>query len=323
TLAAEQHTVLCLDEMEASPPQWMPTLAPAAPACLLYTSGTTGIPKGVVLSHSAILARAARYAADYGINQADRLSLLQSFAVSAGIREIYGALLTGATLTFYDVRTRGLGELAQWLNHAGITVFYAVPTIFRLFLETLRVVRLGGEPVREYEVSGFRRHFKRSCVLANGYAATETDTICQMLIDHDTRIVAGRVPAGAPVPGVEVTLRDERGDPATGAVGEIRVAGMMLASGYWDAGSGQVQPFDLPIATGDLGYQLDDGRVFLVGRRDLIVNVHGYRIHLGEIERAVSRVPGVVEAVAAPRPTAQGDTTIAVYYVAEGESEPD
>ena len=309
----------------------MPTLAPAAPACLLYTSGTTGIPKGVVLSHSAILARAARYAADYGINQADRLSLLQSFAVSAGIREIYGALLTGATLTFYDVRTRGLGELAQWLNHAGITVFYAVPTIFRLFLETLtdeifprvRVVRLGGEPVREYEVSGFRRHFKRSCVLANGYAATETDTICQMLIDHDTRIVAGRVPAGAPVPGVEVTLRDERGDPATGAVGEIRVAGMMLASGYWDAGSGQVQPFDLPIATGDLGYQLDDGRVFLVGRRDLIVNVHGYRIHLGEIERAVSRVPGVVEAVAAPRPTAQGDTTIAVYYVAEGESEPD
>jgi thioesterase domain-containing protein/acyl carrier protein len=254
--------------------------------------------------------------------------LLQSFAVSAGIREIYGALLTGATLMFYDVRTRGLGELAHWLNYTGITVFYAVPTIFRLFLETLtdeifpsvRVVRLGGEPVREDEVSGFRRHFKRGCILANGYAATETDTICQILLDHDTRIVAGRVPAGAPVPGVEVTLRDERGCPATGAVGEIRVAGMMLASGYWDAGGGQVQPFDLPIATGDLGYQLDDGRVFLVGRRDLIVNVHGYRIHLGEIERAVSRVPGVVEAVAVPQPAAQGNTTIIVYYVAEGES---
>jgi amino acid adenylation domain-containing protein len=330
TLAAEQQTVLCLDEMKASPPERMPTLARAAPACLLYTSGTTGMPKGVVLSHSAVLSRAARYAADYGINPEDRLSLLQSFAVSAGIREIYGALLTGATLMFYDIRARGLGELAQWLNHTGITVFYAVPTIFRLFLETLtdelfprvRVVRLGGEPARESDVSGFRQHFPRGCILANGYAATETDTICQTFIDHDTRIVAGRVPAGTPVSGVEVTLRDERGDPATGAVGEIRVAGTMLASGYWDARSGQVQPFELPIATGDLGYQLDDGRVFLAGRRDLIVNVHGYRIHLGEIERAVSRVPGVVEAVAVPRPAAQGDTTIVVYFVAKDESGP-
>lgn len=332
TLAAEQHTVLCLDEMEASPRrQRMATVAPAAPACLLYTTGTTGTPKGVVLSHSAVLARAARYTADYGIDQGDRLSLLQSFAVSAGVREIYGALLTGATLMFYDVRARGLGELAHWLHHTGITVFYAVPTIFRVFLETLtdeifpcvRVVRLGGEPLREYEVSGFRRHFRRGCVLANGYAATETDTICQTLIDHDTRIVAGRVPAGTPVAGVEVTLWNERGYPATGAVGEICVTGMTLASGYWDARSRQVQPFDLPFATGDLGYQLDDGQVFLTGRRDLIIKVHGYRIHLGEIERAVSLVPGVVEAVAVPRPSTQGDTTIVVYYAAKGETSPD
>src|SRR5258708_33842347 len=103
-----------------------------------------------------------------------------------------------------------------------MTVFYAGTAIFRLFLETLtdeifpnvRVVRLGGQLVREDEVGGFRRHFRRGCIPANGYAATETDTICQTLIDHDTRIVAGRVPAGTPVSGVEVTLWDERGYPA-------------------------------------------------------------------------------------------------------------
>src|SRR5258708_38736111 len=97
---------------------------------------------------------------------------------------------------------------------------------------------------------------------------------------------------------------------------------MMLASGYWDARSGQVQPFDLPIATGDLGYQLDDGRVFLVGRLDLIVKVHGYRIHLGEIERAVTRVPGVVEAAAVPRPATQGETAIAGSFLPGGEPPP-
>ena len=330
TLAAKPCTVLCLDDMHASP-EPAPMVAPTAPACLLYTSGSTGIPKGVVLSHATVLARAARYATDYRIQRDDRLSLLQSFAVSAGIREIWGALLSGATLVFHDVHTRGVTELAHWLNDVGITMLYAVPTVFRLFLETLtderfpgvRVVRLGGEPLQERDVSGFQRHFPRGSILANGYAASETDTVCQFFMDHDTRIVAGRIPAGNPVQGVDVSICDEQGNPAGGALGEIRVASPMLASGYWDAREGRVEPFTLPFATGDLGYQLADGRVFLAGRRDLIVKVHGYRVHLGEIELAVSRVPHVVEAIAVARPGPHGDTTIVVYYVADGDAAPD
>jgi amino acid adenylation domain-containing protein len=329
-LAGERCTVLGLDEMHASP-RAAPAVAPTAPACLLYTSGSTGAPKGVVLGHAALLERAARYASDYGIRREDRLSLVQSFAVSAGVRETWGALLGGATLALHDVRARGVGGLAHFLNDAAITVFYAVPTVFRLFLETLtgevfqqvRVVRLGGEPLQESDVTGFRRHFPRGCVLANGYAASETDTVCQYLTDHDTRIVAGRIPAGLPVAGVDVTISDERGDSADGALGEVRVAGRMLASGYWDARGGRVQPFALPFATGDLGYRLADGRIVLVGRRDLVVKVHGYRIDLNEIEHAARRVPDVIDAAAVARPGPQGDTTIVVYYVAEGEAPPD
>jgi amino acid adenylation domain-containing protein len=324
---AGDANVLCLEEMEAPPPKQASPASPDDPACLLYTSGSTGAPKGVLLSHRTIRERAARYAADYGLGQADRMALLHSYAVSAGVREIYGALLTGATLAFCDVRARGVAGLAQWLNDTRITVLYAVPTLFRSFLETLaeqrfpavRVLRLGGESPHEDDMSGFRGHFSPRCRFANGYAASETDTICQYFMDHDTRIVAGRIPAGTPVAGVDVTISDEHGNAAVNAVGEIRVAGRMLAAGYWDARHGRVQPFDLPFATGDLGYRLPDGRIFLLGRRDLIVKVHGYRIHLDEIERAVSSVPGIVEAAAVARPAALGDTTVVVYYAAAGE----
>ena len=258
TLAAGRCAVLCVDEMQASPPLPAAAVALTAPACLLYTSGSTGTPKGVVLSHATVVERAARYAADYRIRREDRLSLLQSFAVSAGIREIWTALLGGATSPSTMSARAGWPGWRPFSNHAGVTVLYAVPTLFRLLLETLtdeifrtvRIVRLGGEPLEVRDLSGFRRHFPRGCVLANGYAASEADTICQCFMDHDTRIVAGRVPAGIPVHGVDVTICDERGNPSAGALGEIRVAGSLLASGYWDARSGRVEPFALPFATG-------------------------------------------------------------------------
>jgi amino acid adenylation domain-containing protein len=323
-LAAGSMAVLCLEEMPTTPHEQTPSGSPRDPACLLYTSGSTGVPKGVVLSHETIRARAARYAYDFRLGPTDHIALLQSYAVSAGVREIFGALAAGATLAFYDVRARGLAELAHWLNDKRISVLYAVPTLFRLLLETwraetfpaVRIVRLGSEPVQPEDVSGFRRHFPPPCRLVNGYAATETDTICQYAMDHDTRIVAGRVAVGAPVAGVDVTLCDEQGNAAVDALGEIRVTSGMLAAGYWDARSCRVQPLELPFATGDLGYRLPDGRIFLLGRRDLVVKVHGHRVDLEEIERAVSAVPGVVEAAAILRATARGNARIIVFYVA-------
>ena len=325
TLAESSVPVLCAENIDPPP---MPARArsPSGPACLVYTSGSTGEGKGVVLSHGTILNRARRYGADYDLGPSDRIALLQSYSVNAGVREIFGALLAGATLALYDIHARGIERLSDWLNDTRVSILYAVPTLFRLFLETLaeetfptvRVVRLGGEPIHSDDVTGFRKHFSARCWLVNGYAATETGTICQYVMDHATRIVAGRVPAGLPVPGAEVTLCDDQGNPAAVALGEIRVAGEMLAAGYWDSRNARVQPFDLPFATGDLGYRLPDGRIFLTGRRDLIVKVHGYRIHLNEIERAVSAVSGIVEAVAVHRPAPRGNSTIVVYYVASG-----
>jgi amino acid adenylation domain-containing protein len=325
-LAGTDTRILRLEELLSAPLEDIrfPDLVPEMPASLLYTSGSTGTPKGVLFSHKAVLHRVRRYTQDFRLCAGDRVSLLQSFAVSAGVRDIFGALLNGATLVIYDIRSRGVQALPGWLNRHGISVFYAVPTIWRLFLETLteetfpsiRSVRLGGEAVQSRDLAGFKAHFPVGCWLVNGYAATETDTICQYFMDHDTDIVANRIPVGMPVQGISVEILDDTGHAVVGAIGAIAADGETLVSGYWDPHRQQIVPLQKhPIVVGDLGYQLPDGRIFLTGRRDFIVKVHGHRIDLDAIEAALSAVEGVSEAVAVSRMTPSDDATIAVYYV--------
>ena len=113
------------------------------------------------------------------------------------------------------------------------------------------------------------------------------------------KIIADRISVGWPVRGVTVELIAPHGSPATDAVGEITVAGDAVASGYWDSANRRLNPRPAgAFATGDLGYRLADGRIFLTGRRDFVVKLHGYRIDLREVERAMSRVAGIGEAAA-------------------------
>ena len=190
------------------------TLAPDTLACLLYTSGSTGQPKGVVLDHRNVLHQVMTYTNDFRIHEDDRVALLQSYIFSASLRDIFGSLLVGATLLPFDLKQRGMRTLAGWLFDERITICYAVPTVFRQFLATLsdeafptlRMVRLGGEPVSRRDVEGYKRHFAPPCILVNGLAATETGTIRQYVIDHDTPI------AGQPCSGR--LSGDRQGDPA-------------------------------------------------------------------------------------------------------------
>ncbi len=105
----------------SDPAVTLPRVSAESPACLLYTSGSTGGAKGVVLSHRAVLSRVSAYTRDFGLLPTDRLSLLQPFSVSAGVRDLYGALLNGATLAVYDIRTQGVQPLAEWINRETIT----------------------------------------------------------------------------------------------------------------------------------------------------------------------------------------------------------
>jgi acyl-coenzyme A synthetase/AMP-(fatty) acid ligase len=138
-------------------------------------------------------------------------------------------------------------------------------------------------------------------------------------MDHQTSLIANRISVGKPAAGVSVEIRDDKGAPVTNAAGEMTVSGDSVATGYWDPQFQKVITLRTGfVAVGDVGYRLADGRIFLMGRRDFIVKVQGYRIALTEIERALSKVAGISDAVAIPNRTPTGDTGICAFYVHAG-----
>src|SRR5262245_15329605 len=127
-----------------------------AGAVILYTSGSTGQPKGVLHSHRNILVETRNYTNDVQICPEDRLSQCHSCSFVNSIRNIFGALLNGATLFPYDVAAKGVGPLAEWIHLHRITIFHIVPTMFRGLLDSaapdttfppVRILRIGGEPI--------------------------------------------------------------------------------------------------------------------------------------------------------------------------------
>ena len=303
------------------------------PACLLYTSGSTGEPKGVPKTHRNLLDRFRCSIASLGIGPADRISGLHSPAFLAGVRDIVNALLSGATLLPFDLRRAGFRALAGWIAKERITVLGGVVTTIRHLLASLgpearfpsvRLVHLYSEPLYRHDVERLRQCFRPDCVFITTYGASEVSPIVEYRIDQDTPLPAGRVPAGYVVGGVEMVLLDDDGRPVgTGEVGEVVVRSPTLSSGYWrrpDLTRAMFlpDPADSPMRlyrTGDIGRLRADGCLEVLGRRDHQVKVRGYRVHPGEIEAALVEHPAIHEAVVTAWPDADGGTRLAAYVV--------
>ena len=237
------------------------------PAYVLHTSGSTGAPKAVTQTQGGVLRQVARYVAGLGIGAEDRLSLVSSLGFDAAVQDVFGALLSGASVHPVDLRDADSGAaVADALVSAGVTVFHATPTVYRYVfgdelscrheLSGIRAVVLGGEVARRSDWALFCTRFARGTRLVNGYGLTESTVVSQWQGDHDSRVSGELLPLGWPVAGIEVELRD-----ASGAVswqGEIVLRGEGLAEA--DA-RGEYR-------TGDLGRWQADGQLAWVGRRE-------------------------------------------------------
>ena len=153
------------------------------------------------------------------------------------------AILNGASLFPYEVRQKGLDELVALMRCEEITITVMGASLFRSFVDVLgdadtfpnlRLIRLGSETIQERDVELYKRHFPPHCLLVNGLASGETQTIRFYCMNHDTVTTGPIVPVGYPVEDKTILLLDDDGkEVEAGQVGEIVVMSRYLASGYW------------------------------------------------------------------------------------------
>jgi len=189
-------------------------------AYIIYTSGSTGQPKGVYQNQRNLLHDVMQYINVSEIDSNDRLSLLYSPSVNGAIRDIYGALLTGATLYTHNLITQGLSSIPRIIEKNQLTIYHSVPNIFRTGLkrktenysfDCVRLIYLAGDKIFKGDIEIFKELFSNDCVVYVGIGSTENATIYrQWFIDKDTKLEDELVPVGFEVPDRVMKLIDEK-----------------------------------------------------------------------------------------------------------------
>jgi amino acid adenylation domain-containing protein len=332
---AREIRVVSLDGLSGAGQASLPSRSPTDPVMLAFTSGTTGGPKGAIITNSVLmnLVRGATNA--LGIGPGDRLPMLFPVSMAVAAYPMFLPLLNGGTLATLDVRGVGLAPVGKFLQDEAITVVYLSPVVVR-FLEDslrgmdfpdLRLVALGGELV-DAEVVQLANQIFAPAHLANGYGTTETGVITLQVEEPTAEL--GEMPVGFPVDECEVSVLDDRGEEVgADVVGEIAVTSPHVFAGYWGhpelsrrvlEEDPQGRPGWQRYRTGDFGALDSEGRLRVAGRIDSKVKVRGRFVVLGDVEAAVKALPGVRDAVVLAH--VRGGVTELVAYVVPEAGEP-
>ena len=303
-------------------------------AYVMYTSGSTGWPKGVVVQHRSILrlVQGANYV-DLGPSQVTLQLAPVSF--DASTLELWGSLLNGGELVLYGSGPLSLPELGDFLVSRGISVLWLTAALFNRMVDEqlsslgqVRQVLAGGEALSLSHVNRYLEHLPAGHVLVNGYGPTEntTFTCCHVMSPEDAGLES--VPIGRPVSNTQVyVLGEDRELLPVGVVGELYAGGDGVAQGYLNQAQLTDEKFvQVPAVnagrlyrTGDRVRWRAEGVLEYVGRADRQVKLRGYRIEPGEIEHAASGYAGVREAVVVLREDEPGEKRLVGYVVADDE----
>ncbi|UHA73129.1 amino acid adenylation domain-containing protein [Paenibacillus sp. 481] len=295
---------------------------------VLYTSGTTGQPKGVAIEHRSAVNTVSWYYNQYIHSLNPHVLLTAEFTFDPSVEQIFSTLLHGATL--HGITKDKLLEpsfVAGYLNEHQINLLDTSPMLMQELLadreriDSLEVVICGGERLEDRLKD---KIVQQGYSLYNHYGPTET-TVDALVSCCESEV---KVSLGKPIPNTQVYILDEQCHlQPIGVVGELYIAGKGVARGYVNrpeltAEKFVANPFVLGqrmYRTGDLARWLPDGNVEFVGRADDQVKIRGYRIELGEVEAQLAKVASVKEAAVITRADESGSQQLCAYFVAERE----
>ncbi len=335
---SEKIKIINIDEIDINQTVNFPNLSikPHTPAYILYTSGSTGEPKGVLQNHGNILHFIRNNTNNLHISNQDRLTLFSGYNFDAAIIDIFSALLNGATLYPFNIKQEGFDNLTSWLIDHKITIYHSTSTVYRYWTDTLsneklinfsdiRLVILGGEEVLKKDVERYQEIFTDNCIFVNGLGCTESSFYLQYIINKKTEIIGHKVGVGYPLEQTEILLVNEEGIN-TEIYGEIAIKSPYIALEYWHNQQLTESAFLLDqenkriYRTGDLGRLRPDGSIEFIGRKDFQVKIRGFRIELGEIETVLNRHPDVLNAVVIVRKDNEEDQQIIAYIISQSQT---
>ena len=318
-------------------------------AYMMYTSGSTGLPKGVKIRHQGVV-RLVKNTNYTNLTEGDIFLQLAPISFDAATLEIWGSLLNGGILVVMPPHKPSLGEIGAAVRENQITTLWLSAGLFQLMIEeelenlkSLKQLLAGGDVLSVTHVQKVVEKLP-GCKLINGYGPTENTTFtCCFAVKADSNLEKS-VPIGKPISNTQIYILDSQLQPVpVGVPGELHIGGDGLAIGYHNrpeltASKFIPNPFDNskvnPLLThpkqgsqksklyktGDLARYLGDGNIEFLGRIDHQVKIRGYRIETGEIEAVLNSYPQVKETVVLAREDNLGDKRLVAYIVPETQT---